>query len=614
MKFYKYIIHILLLCVCLAPARADWISFSGAENAPTIAEIYIQEDHIKLILEVYVGDLLTFESLLSDELLKVNDIFFDHLSQTKRIEHFSKNTFQFVTDDGAQLAAELMVSEPRLRKERQSPFAGMINPLTGRPIPGPPDDKRVVYAELKYPFQTKPKSLKIIPPLSDNEKGMASIPIGFRVNHLGVPVIGFMYLSTTVNLNLDWQDSWYTSFETKALKRWQTSGVKSYIYIEPYEVRHEVLVRVKDLASWMDLELRGEEFIEIDEFDDLRQRAGEFFLSHENVLIDGKRIKPILDRTSFLEFSLVKSRFIDVPERLPLAPAMVGVIITYLTEGIPNEVSVEWNLFSDRIQIVPTNAIDPAGPFPSYVTPDDNVHVWKNFLKNFVIPTVEYVTVAESTSSYKLPIGSILCLVAIIPIIIRGRKRIHNAQPAYLQFGLVVLLSIGSFLIYPYLKLPLGNSKVLGVSLTNEQANLVLHSLLKNVYRAFDFREESDVYDKLAISVNGDLLSEIYLQYRKSFVVQRAGGAQAKVKDIEILDVSIRENNPFAGALVLKSRWTAFGTVGHWGHIHSRKNQYDALITLGVVDGAWKITALELLEETRIDPYARETASSGESG
>ena len=44
------------------------------------------------------------------------------------------------------------------------------------------------------------------------------------------------------------------------------------------------------------------------------------------------------------------------------------------------------------------------------------------------------------------------------------------------------------------------------------------------------------------------------------------------------------------------------GTVGHWGHIHTRKNQYHAIIDVEPVDGAWKIVGLELLEEIRIDP------------
>jgi hypothetical protein len=166
----------------------------------------------------------------------------------------------------------------------------------------------------------------------------------------------------------------------------------------------------------------------------------------------------------------------------------------------------------------------------------------------------------------------------------------------------------------PYFKIPFGKPAVIGVKLADEQAVVVLQSLLKNVYRAFDFREEDDVYDKLAISVSGELLSDIYLQNRKLFVVQRAGGAQAKVKDVEILDVSIQNHKDFSGLLVLKSRWTAFGTVGHWGHIHGRKNLYDALITVGIVEGAWKITNLELLEEKRIDPAAKPLPSAKKAG
>ncbi|MDH4008078.1 MAG: hypothetical protein OEU35_08450, partial [Desulfuromonadales bacterium] len=53
-----------------------------------------------------------------------------------------------------------------------------------------------------------------------------------------------------------------------------------------------------------------------------------------------------------------------------------------------------------------------------------------------------------------------------------------------------------------------------------------------------------------------------------------------------------------------KAQWTALGQVGHWGHIHTRQNRYDAIVTIKPVDEAWKIIDLELLEETRIDPFA----------
>jgi hypothetical protein len=50
-----------------------------------------------------------------------------------------------------------------------------------------------------------------------------------------------------------------------------------------------------------------------------------------------------------------------------------------------------------------------------------------------------------------------------------------------------------------------------------------------------------------------------------------------------------------------------------WRHIHGRKNIYDALVTVGIVDGAWKIIGLELLEEKRTDPYAQTTPPDKEA-
>ena len=86
----------------------------------------------------------------------------------------------------------------------------------------------------------------------------------------------------------------------------------------------------------------------------------------------------------------------------------------------------------------------------------------------------------------------------------------------------------------------------------------------------------------------------------------QAGGARARVKEVEILEVDIDQLDDHPLGRLFHARWTAMGTVGHWGHIHMRKNQYEANISVEPVDGAWKITGLELLEEKRIDSYANQ--------
>jgi len=596
---------ILFFCVLRASANADWISFSGAENAPNIAEIYIHEDHVKIELEIFVSDMVAFDRLIPDSFFVDTDI--KRLPLADRMRRFSEEDLQVIDDKGKKLQASLKLAEPRLREERPSPYAGKINPYTLQRIPGPPQDKRVLYAELIYPFGERPGALTIIPPLA--EEGVVSrVPIGFITYHEGVPVNSFRFLSESAKLTLNWEDPWYSEFESKALKRWQRGSVMSFLYIEPYEVRHEVLARVKDLEAWLDLGLRGDEFIEADENEPLKKRVGEFFLNRDKVLIDGKRLRPILDRTSFVKYSMTGSTFLEQPERLPINSAVVGVIVTYLVEGIPQMVTSEWDLWSKRIQKIPADAIDPAGPFPSFLTPDDNVLTWTNFLKGYEPPTVVAVSVDKALTTFNVPLASAVCLLAAALLLLQIWKYRRNTGQAGLLSGLAVLFVAGSVLLNPFLRVSVARPAAMAPEMTDENAVVVLNSLLKNIYRAFDFREEEDVYDRLATSVSGDLLSDIYLQNRKSLVVTQAGGARARVQEVEILDVDVNHLDGRALDLLFHARWTAMGTVGHWGHIHTRKNQYEANITVEPVDGVWKITSLELLEEERIDPYGQKAS------
>jgi hypothetical protein len=214
----------------------------------------------------------------------------------------------------------------------------MINPITRRRVPEAPADKRVLYVEIAYPFTARPKQLTMVPPL--DEQGRALVNIGFIAYHKAVPIIDFRYLSGPAVGTLDWDDPWYTVFENPNLKRHHKSALMTFLYVEPYEVRHEILTRVKDLEAWMDIGLRGDEYIEVDELEPLQQRIGEFLMTKNVVRIDGQAAKPILDRTNYVKVALTGIQLIEQPERLEISTAIVGIIITYLTDGIPQEVTV----------------------------------------------------------------------------------------------------------------------------------------------------------------------------------------------------------------------------------------------------------------------------------
>ncbi len=594
-----------LASLCALPARADWINLSGAEVAPNIAEITVHDDHVKIVLEAYVGDLETFVDLVPADWLK--DAPIDPPSPEARMRRFAEHGLRVTTDSGERLQPELLLVEPRLRIDRRSPFAGMISPYTGRRVPEPPADKRVLYAELKYPFRGQPRALAFAPP--SGADGRPKVSIGFIAYHKTVPVIDFRYLSAPARLALDWDDPWYSKFDNPNLNRHHRDAMMSFLYVEPYEVRHEILTRVKDLEQWMDLGLRGKRYIEPDELEPLKQRIGEFLLARNPVRVDGRSLKPILDRTNYVQVGRFGIRLVERPQRLEITGAMVGVIITYLTDALPKEVTVDWDLFTPRIQRVPAFAIDPAGPLPTFVTPDDSRHRWQNFLKNYTPPAVVATAVEGSLPMFTLPLASVVCVLGLIALAWAALRRARRGRPVRVQAIACLVLAVAAAALYPVAQVSIARPALTAPPLEDAQAQRVLASLLRNVYRAFDFREESDVYDKLATSVAGDLLPEVYLQSRRSLAIEQAGGAQARISTVEVRKASAR--GPLDGRLAYEvdAEWTAEGSVGHWGHVHQRKNLYAARLRIEAREGAWKLTGLQLLDERRIDAAAQSAAA-----
>ena len=577
-----------------APAQADWINLTGAESAPNVAEITVLDDRVRVELEIFVGDITIFADLIPGHWYKGDRTPKD--SDEIRLRRFAETGLR-VAADGTALPMRLVAIERRLRKERYAPFAGMINPATRRKVPGPPADKRVVHATLDYPFAEKPKSVTLRPPVDAD--GQTRATIGFIAYHKVVPVIDFRYLAKQATLNLDWQDPWYSAFDNPNLKRHHKDALMSFLYIEPYEVRHELLVRVNDLKSMIDFKLRDPLFIDADEAAAVKRQVADFLTTRNPVRIDSAPAKPALDRIDFVTASLQGISIVDNPARMETAAAMLGVIFAFATPGIPKEVTVDWQLFSDRVQKVPTIATDPAGPLAGFVTPEDSRHIWTNYLKNYRLPQVVETRAAPPAARADFLIISGILVVLALPAFLFSRRPGLPVARQTLTY-LSICLCVGGLGLAAW-EMIRGTGRLgPAIPVTAEAQKPVVVSLLRNIYRAFDFKEEGQVYDRLAASAVGDLLTDIYLQSRQSLAIRRAGGAQARVEEVEVLELKpVASENP--DGFSVDAQWTAAGKVGHWGHIHRRKNLYSARLDIGAIEGSWKITGLDIRDERRID-------------
>ncbi len=564
----------LSLLTLARTAPAHLTTYTGAEHSSTVAEIWIDVERITLRLEIGDLDQEAFAALLNNA--PGQDEIHPGLLLTG--------------DDGAPLAGEVRVVERRRRTDRST-----ASPATAIRIPGGPE---VTYVEVTYDLATHPETLTLTPPRRLGS-GEAAAEIGFIVYHETIPVIDFQYLRHPETLRLDWRDPWYSSFENAALKRHHSAPLMTFLYVEPYEVRFEILIRLKALASWMALKVPPREPIDTDTQARLREQIGRFLSQQSQVRIDGVKSRPLLDRVEFVRVTPQGIQPLDAAERLTFHTALVGVILAFITPGPPQEVTVDWTHFDNEITSVPSMVIDPVSQLPYDVTPAQPTLRWTNMLDdyNYQVATIDAM-VAQVANPLDIPLLSILlCLAAALLAGFGGHLGLKSASCRIPAIALIFVVAVG---VRSFGRIAVGNPFAAPYRLPEIESLLILQGLLQNTYRAFDFRAEEDVYDKLAVSAAGDLITDIYLQSRKRLVMEEQGGARARVQDVQLLDAVQIGPPGKRQRLTFQCVWRITGTVNHWGHTHQRRNQYDAMITIRPIEQTWKIVALDIREERRL--------------
>ena len=569
----------LLLCslaIWPSGAVADAIVRTQAMFATTIAEIFVEPDRVRVELEIGLADIEAFENLLPDE------IFARLRGKTvplpQRLEQFFSEDLTFETDGERRLQGRLLEIGPRERLRRDEVSGEVLAATDAEP-------ETVVFARLEYALDDQPERLTVYGP-----SGTRQASVGFVLYHAAIAVNDFRYLAPAQTVNLDWDDPFYSAFDNRALRRTYFAPMSGFIYVEPYEVRKEIILRPKDLQRWVDLGLEDRDVISVDMQAELKRQVAEFLRERQVVTIDGEQPEPELARINFLERTLRTSRVIDPPEDLDADAATLGVIFVYPTvEPLPQRVDMEWDLFDERIQLVPGSTVDQAGPLPTFIEPDFSTLTWQNFLKNPELPTLVDLrrppTVFERALIWLRWVLLVLCGITAGWAV----QRLRSGERATAAAAVLPIVAIATGLSFWFGAM---------VQLNDQRSEELVSGLLHNVYRAFDFRHEEDIYDVLEQSVAGDLLSQVYLETRQGLVLANQGGARAKVKNIELEALETRSGDN--GGIIADATWQVGGSVGHWGHVHQRVNRYRGELNIEPVDGIWKLVAVEILEEERI--------------
>jgi hypothetical protein len=521
--------------------RADWMNLTGAETAQNIVEIYVLDDHVRVKLEVYVGDLDRFEELIPDEWFK--DSASKRPSLEQRMQTFASQRLQFITGEGVTLPAKLLLAEPRQRVDRQSAYAGMINPLTRRRVQDAPADKRVLYAEIIYPFDGKPDQLKIIPPLDD--QGFVTANIGFVAYHQSVPIIDFRFLGQAATLNLDWQDPWYTKFDNRNLSRHHKYPLMLYLYIEPRQVRLESLLRFTDIVELTDFSVDDSQLSVKDKRQLLQQHIKNYYSDKDTLEIDGVFFKPDSIRVEFLHATLTGLKVIDVETAMDEPSLLVGISQQYLITALPQKIDSRWSFFNQRINRIPVVVTDPVGPLMNLIDKDDPEFGWQNFLKKYSDPVLHAVDVDTGWS-----------------------------------------------ITIPYL----GETKIINWMPDEQEALEIVDAVLENVRVAFIEKDPDSFALVLGRVISSEQDRTLQKELAKLFSPNVTGGGASSVQAFSDMQINgMRELDEPDGFSATISG-SASINAKHWGHIDARQFQFQLLLDLIEVDQQWRLADLTVID------------------
>lgn len=390
------------------------------------------------------------------------------------------------------------------------------------------------------------------------------------------------------------QEAWLEQENEAVLGIASYGAAYSFLYINDREVRHEVLIPLLSLESWEPLDRADPRYIDVAEQQAARDTVAALLKAHSTVTIDGVEVTPNLDRLDFYGLDFKDFAQQAPKKRLSAYTARVGAILSYSCKGAPGEVAVEWRMFNANMPALYTTVFpyDEAERFAFAEYAD--TFEWKNPGRP---PLPEITSIdAESGLPIHLHVATLVLGLLAFGVLFVRRLCPHR------RMVVAAVLALVAAACWPFGAVPVAAGAP-GPE-NSVEARAIFSALHANIYRAFDYGDESDIYDALARSVSGDLLKDLYLQVHAGLRMQEQGGAIARVEAVTLLDgtAQLPERGWFGGTpgFAYACTWQVKGTVEHWGHIHGRTNQYRAAFQVSPVEGAWKITGLEVLDEERV--------------
>ena len=373
---------------------------------------------------------------------------------------------------------------------------------------------------------------------------------------------------------------------------------QSYLYLEPFSARVEVLFDLPTMLVRLGNSHAADSPMTAADQEAVRTAAANLARDWCRIKADGDGVGGELSSVAFVKGKPGATLPMKADEVVTPQDLMIGLVWEFGIGGAPKQVEVFWSGFADPLEEMPMTVFVANSAEPLLFTKKLSMVRWLNDKGHFPRPKpLAEVPKLRMPDVYLVPMAMIVWVTVGLVIYIWMEVKRFKFPGGFVPF--LAAWGIGVVISYNLGVVPIQDpfSEKSPPVTTAQQAEQVLLPLLKNVYRAFDYHKETEVYDRLARSIDGELLRTLYLQTIQALTLEGQEGTRAKVND---LTVTVDKITPQVVGFLAEGEWTALGTVGHWGHQHQRVNRYKARLTVVPVGEEWKVRAMEVLEERRL--------------
>lgn len=489
------------------------------------AIVEVREDELVVDLEIMLEDLVMYQSLAADGEMRYPAELM--LQAAKQHRDFLLEYFSILDGDGNRL------KESSVTENFEQISAGGV--LQGELM------SKVVTYRVQYPLMnSKPKFLTFLQTFGGKNSALPAI-MDLSVWHRDrLEHSSQLAYGKPQSFKFDWERAYenkrpsFAELRKKRKEQFEDSlgiasytGLYSFVYINRFEVRHELLVPLLTLEEWVKVPRKDPDYLEIEEQSAAKENIAQFFSEKSSVQIDGMDNVGSLTRLNFFGLDIADFALNADPRKVSVHQARVGIIWTYPTKATPKNVLFTWKGYSEF------------SPF----------------------------------------LNSVVLVGNDAPM----RHVFHSLEPE---------LKWSGDLLAPKNE----RIAVLSNNPTDQEAKQLSEAILSNIYRAFDFREDEDVYAALESVVDGPVLRDIYLRVKRSLIMAEQGGTVAHANEVIVNDITKVGKKSFD----YEVKWNVVSVSEHWGHIHKQTTEFRARFSLIQKSGFWKLIAFQLLDEKKI--------------